>query len=114
MSHSEQTKRVLALLQGDSITVETQYHTLTGVVYRCDHHEPGLTCRGPEPGERVLYFITASYDRYRLEYTYYDKYDHTQIHVDRYGRTPDGKYAWHRTHADVESIARHPKEGEQP
>ncbi|RBI60723.1 hypothetical protein DMJ13_17340 [halophilic archaeon] len=113
MTHSEQTKRVLALARGDSITVDTQHRTLTGIVYRCNHHDPELTCRGPEPGEHVLYFVTPTYDRYCLQYTYYDEYDHTQQRLDRYGRTPDGQYVWLRTHAHVESITNPTEDGEQ-
>ena len=114
MTHSEQTQCVLALAHSDSVTVETEHRTLTGVVYRCNHHEPELTLRGPEPGARVLYFVTPTYDRYRLEYTYYDEYDHTQITLDRYGRTPDSQYAWLRTHATVDTITNPTKDGEQP
>ena len=95
---------VLGLTRTDSIQIHTQNRTLTGIVYQYEHHDPQLTCRGPEPGEYLLYVATPTNDRYRLQYAYYDEYDHTEIHLDRYGRTPSGNYAWLRTHATVEEV----------
>ncbi len=42
----------------DMIQIHTKTCTLTGVVYQCTHHDRVLTCRGPEPGEHVLYVVT--------------------------------------------------------
>ena len=105
-------RTVLALECTDPIQIHTQKRTLTGVVYQCEHSEPTLSCRGPEPGEHVLYVATPSNDLYRLQYRYYDAIEHTEADLDRYGRTPAGKYAWLRTYATVECIV-NPTGGEQ-
>jgi hypothetical protein len=97
----DQTATALAFECGDPIQITTHNRTLTGVVYRCDHSEPELTCRGPEPGEVVLYVAIPSNELYRLQYTYYDEYDHTATRLDRYELTPEGTYTWVRTHADA-------------
>ncbi|WP_227355764.1 hypothetical protein [Haladaptatus salinisoli] len=103
---------VLALECADPIQIHTQKRTLTGIIYQCEHREPELSCRGPEPGEHVLYVATPCHDLYRLQYSYYDELDHTEAKLDRYGRTPDGRYSWLRTGARVECIT-NPKGGEQ-
>ncbi|MFH5801647.1 hypothetical protein [Haladaptatus sp. CMAA 1911] len=103
---------VLAFKRGDPIQIHTGMHTLIGVVYQCDHYDPVLTCRGPEPGEHVLYVVTPTNDRYRVQYCYYEEYDHTQTNLDRYGQTPTGRYAWLRTNANVQDID-NPTDGEQ-
>ena len=97
---------------GDPIQIHTETCTLTGVVYQHDHHDPVLTCRGPEPGEHVLYIGTPTNDRYRVQYCYYEEYDHTETNLDRYTRTPTGRYAWLRTNAHVVAIV-NPTGGEQ-
>ncbi|ODR82777.1 hypothetical protein BG842_23895 [Haladaptatus sp. W1] len=102
---------VLALECTDPIQINTEKRTLTGVIYQCDHHEPTLTCRGPEPGEHVLYVATPSNDLYRLQYSYYDEIEHTEATLDYYGRTPNGRYAWLRTGAHIECVTS-PKGGE--
>ena len=84
---------VLALERTDPIQIHTQRRTLTGIVYQCEHFEPTLSCRGPEPGEHVLYVATPSHDLYRVQYCYYDKIDHTETKLDHYERTPDGRYS---------------------
>lgn len=103
---------ILALGCTDPIQIHTQYRTLTGVVYQCEHSEPTLSCRGPEPGEHVLYVATLTNDLYRLQYTYYDEYEHTDSKLDRYDVTPTGRYAWLRTGARIEAIT-NPTGGEQ-
>lgn len=95
---------VLAFDCGDSIQIHTETRTLTGVVYQCDQYDPVLTCRGPEPGEQILFVVTPTNNRYRVQYRYYDEYDHTDTKLDRYGRTPTGGYAWLRTCAHVQTI----------
>lgn len=97
----------------DPIQIRTQHRTLTGVVYQCDHCEPTLTCRGPEPGEHILYVATPCHDLYRLQYTYYDEIEHTEVKLDYYERTPSGQYSWLRTGASVEAIT-DPTAGDQP
>jgi hypothetical protein len=103
---------VLAFDCGDPIQIHSETCTLTGVVYQCEHHDPFLTCRGPEPGEHVLSVATPTNDRYRVQYRYYDEYDHTETKLDRYGRTPTGRYAWVRTCAHVEGL-NDPTSGDQ-
>ncbi|WP_266082717.1 hypothetical protein [Haladaptatus caseinilyticus] len=103
---------VLALECADPIQIHTEQRTLTGVVYQCDHSEPELTCRGPDPGEHVLYVATPTDDCYRLQYTYYDEIEHTDAKLERYDLTPTGRYAWVRTGARIETIT-NPKGGEQ-
>ncbi|MFH5802183.1 hypothetical protein [Haladaptatus sp. CMAA 1911] len=105
-------RTVLALECTDPIQIHTRKRTLTGIVYQCEHSEPTLSCRGPEPGEHVLYVATPSNDLYRLQYSYYDEYEHTEADLDHYGRTPSGSYAWLRTYATVECIV-NPTGGEQ-
>ncbi|WP_433631213.1 hypothetical protein [Halomicrococcus sp. NG-SE-24] len=95
---------IRSLAQTDPVQVDTKHRTLTGVVYQHTHREPELTPRGPEPGEHVLYFATPCHDCYRLHYTYYHEYDHTQTRLARYECRPDGEYAWHRTHATIQTI----------
>ncbi|WP_231188576.1 hypothetical protein [Haladaptatus sp. DYF46] len=103
---------VLALECTDTIQIHTKRRTLMGIVYQCEHSKPTLSCRGPEPGEHVLYVTTPSNDLYRLQYCYYDEYENTEAKLDQYGHTPSGNYAWLRTHATVECIV-NPTGGEQ-
>ena len=101
---SSQTETILSLEPTDCIQITTTNRILTGIIYQCGHREPELTCRGPEPGEHILYVVTACNDRYRLQYRYYDEIDHTETTLDRYGRTPDGRYSWLRTGVRIEAI----------
>ncbi|WP_435158089.1 hypothetical protein [Haladaptatus sp. DFWS20] len=103
---------VLALECADPIQIHTEKRTITGVVYQCDHSEPELTCRGPEPGEHVLYVATPTHDCYRLQYSYYNEIEHTEATLERYDLTPTGRYTWLRTGACIESIT-NPKGGGQ-
>jgi hypothetical protein len=109
---SPQTETILSLGPTDRIQITTRNCTLTGIIYQCDHRELEFTCRGPEPGEHVLYVATPTHDLYRLQYRYYDKIDHTEIKLDHYERTPNGRYAWLHTGARVECIT-NPMAGEQ-
>ena len=111
MNH--QTTVVLDFERGDLIQVRTEARTLTGVVYECEHREPELSCRGPLPGERLLYIVTPCLDRYRLQYTYYDELNHTRVKADRYLRTHDSEYVWRRITTDIQTIT-HPTGGGQP
>ncbi|WP_458190314.1 hypothetical protein [Haladaptatus sp. NG-WS-4] len=111
-NHSPRTETILSLESTDRIQITTTNRAFTGIVYQCDHREPELACRGPEPGERTLYVVTAYNDRYRLQYCYYDTIDHTETKLDRYGWTPDGRYSWLRTGARIEDITT-PTAGEQ-
>ncbi|WP_266080614.1 hypothetical protein [Haladaptatus caseinilyticus] len=103
---------VLAIECADPIQIHTEQRTLTGVVYQCEHSEPELTCRGPEPGEHVLYVATPTHDLYRLLFAYYDKIEHTETTLEHYDLSPNGRYTWLRTGAQVECIT-NPKGGEQ-
>ncbi|WP_266081649.1 hypothetical protein [Haladaptatus caseinilyticus] len=103
---SLRTETILLLTRTDPIQVTTTKRTLTGVIYDHEHVDPILTHRGPEPGSHTLLFATPSNDLYRLTYTYYEAYDHTQHQLDRYELTPNGKYAWVRTHASIETVTR--------
>ncbi|WP_227380936.1 hypothetical protein [Haladaptatus halobius] len=103
---------VLALECTDSIQIHTEKRTLTGVIYQCEHCEPELTCRGPEPGEYVLYFATPTHDLYRLQYAYYNEIEHTEATLEYYDLSPNGRYTWLRTGARVECII-NPSGGEQ-
>ncbi|WP_458208942.1 hypothetical protein [Haladaptatus sp. NG-SE-30] len=100
------TETILSLEATDPIQVTTTKRTLTGVIYDHDHSDPTHTHWGPEPGHHTLLFATPSNDLYRLCCTYYDAYDHTQHRLDRYELTPNGKYAWVRTHATIETVTR--------
>ncbi|WP_458190051.1 hypothetical protein [Haladaptatus sp. NG-WS-4] len=82
------------------------------MVYQCDHLKSQLTCRGPEPGEHVLYVATPTHDMYRLLFAYYDKIEHTEATLDRYDLSPNGRYTRLRTGAPVECIT-NPTGGEQ-
>ncbi|RBI58652.1 hypothetical protein DMJ13_26270 [halophilic archaeon] len=95
---------IRSLAQTDPVQVDTKHRTLTGVVYQHTHTAPELTLRGPEPGEHVLYFATPCHDCYRLQYTYYDEYEATQTQLARYECRPNGEYAWHHTHATIQTI----------
>ncbi|GAA0259972.1 hypothetical protein ACFFQF_20990 [Haladaptatus pallidirubidus] len=103
---------ILALACADPIQIHTQKRTLTGVVYQCDHSEPELTCRGPEPGEHVLYVATLTHDLYRLQYAYYNEIEHTKTTLEHYDLSANGRYTWLRTGAQVECIT-NPTGGEQ-
>jgi hypothetical protein len=105
-------RTVLALACTDPIQIHTQKRTLTGIVYQCEHSEPGLSCRGPEPGEHVLYVATPTHDLYRLQYAYYDEIEHTKTTLEHYDLSPTGQYTWLRTGARVECIT-NPTGGEQ-
>ena len=111
-NHSPHTETIFSLEPTDRIQITTSHSTLTGIVYQCDHREPELTCRGPEPGEQTLYVVTACNDRYRLQYRYYDEINHTETQLDRYGRTPNGRYSWLRIGVRIEDITT-PTAGEQ-
>ncbi|SIR96745.1 hypothetical protein SAMN05421858_4826 [Haladaptatus litoreus] len=103
---------VLALACADPIQINTEQRTFTGVVYQCEHSEPELTCRGPEPGEHVLYVATPTHDLYRLLFAYYDEIEHTEATLEHYDLSPSGRYTWLRTGAQVECII-NPTGGEQ-
>jgi hypothetical protein len=60
--------------------------------------------RMPPSGEHILYVATSTHDLYRVQYRYYDKIDHTEIKLDHYERTPNGRYSWLRTGARIEAI----------
>ncbi|WP_227379068.1 hypothetical protein [Haladaptatus halobius] len=109
---NDQTATVLGFECTDPIQIRTQLYTITGVVYHCDHREPELTFRGPEPGECTLFVVTDRNDRYRLQYTYYDEIDYTNVTLDQYGGISDGQYSWFRTSVSVEAIT-DPKVGDQ-
>ncbi|WP_227376256.1 hypothetical protein [Haladaptatus halobius] len=103
---------VLELECTDPIQIHTYKRTLTGIVYQCEHSEPTLSCRGPEPGECVLYVATPTNDLYRLQYYYYDEYEHTDTKLAQYRPTPSGTYAWLCTHTTVKCIV-NPTGGER-
>ncbi|WP_435158630.1 hypothetical protein [Haladaptatus sp. DFWS20] len=105
-------RTVLGLECTDPIQIHTQQRTLTGVVYQCEHSEPTLSCRGPEPGEHVLYIATPTHDLYRLLFAYYEKIEHTEATLEHYDLSPNGRYTWLRTGARVECIT-NPAGGEQ-
>ncbi|ODR80180.1 hypothetical protein BG842_02785 [Haladaptatus sp. W1] len=111
-NHSPRTETILGLEPTDRIQITTTNRTLTGIVYQCDHREPEFTCRGPEPGEHILYVATPTHNLYRLQYRYYDEIDHTEIKLDHYERTPNGRYSWLRTGVRIEDIIT-PTTGEQ-
>ncbi|WP_227357587.1 hypothetical protein [Haladaptatus salinisoli] len=100
----DQIATVLGFERTAPIQIRTELYTITGVIYHCDHREPALTFRGPEPGECTLFVVTAHNDRYRLQYTYYDEIDHTNISLDQYRYISDGQYSWFRTSVSVEAI----------
>ncbi|WP_458190097.1 hypothetical protein [Haladaptatus sp. NG-WS-4] len=100
------TETILSLSRTNPIQVTTTKRTLTGVIYDHEHTDPTQTHRGPEPGHHTLLFATPSNDLYRLTYTYYNAYDHPEHQLDRYELTPNGKYAWVRTHATIEAVTR--------